>query len=280
MGLLAHQKQGILLMLVGAVALVMGAPVGVMNDEEALAAADIIFGIVCMLAGILMLCFGYRLFKIVMFLAGFFFGYWLCYTIMVAVGLGGVENEEWIIFGCSLGTVVARSASRHAHSFVCTLFRRRSSLWFADRVPLHCGHLPARPAGWLLLWHLDPDVHSRRRGHPCLAVAMGLQLRPGAHPVAFFFLKERVTKLFAGAQGLVVGVIAIVWQKPLIIVSSSFVGSYMLFYGIDVFADTGFKDAMQLILSVRRLHCRRRRDADRRAYRELRQATSKVQRSP
>jgi membrane protein implicated in regulation of membrane protease activity len=47
---------------------------------------------------------------------------------------------------------------------------------------------------------------------------------------------------------VVVGVIAVCWQKPLIIMTTAFLGAYFLFYGIDVFAATGFAAAVESIL--------------------------------
>ena len=47
------------------------------------------------------------------------------------------------------------------------------------------------------------------------------------------------------------GILALVFQKPVLILGTSVVGSYQFFLGVDTFADTGFKDAMEKILSVR-----------------------------
>ena len=45
-----------------------------------------------------------------------------------------------------------------------------------------------------------------------------------------------------------VGIIAVCWQRPLIIACSAFVGAYTLFLGIDMFANTGFADAVELMI--------------------------------
>ena len=42
--------------------------------------------------------------------------------------------------------------------------------------------------------------------------------------------------------------IAVCWQKPLIIAASAFLGAYYLFYGIDAFANTGFAETLNQIL--------------------------------
>lgn len=41
--------------------------------------------------------------KILVFITGMYIGYWLCYSIMYNIDVDYGANEEWIIFGVSLG---------------------------------------------------------------------------------------------------------------------------------------------------------------------------------
>ena len=43
------------------------------------------------------------------------------------------------------------------------------------------------------------------------------------------------------------GIISLCWQKPLIILCSAFMGAFLLFYGIDMFAQTGFADNIEAL---------------------------------
>ncbi|KAJ3102798.1 hypothetical protein HDU96_009515 [Phlyctochytrium bullatum] len=55
--------------------------------------------------------------------------------------------------------------------------------------------------------------------------------------------------LFIAALVIVGMIIAVKLEKPVVIVSTSFGGAYLLILGVDCFARTGFKDAVRAILS-------------------------------
>jgi len=51
------------------------------------------------------------------------------------------------------------------------------------------------------------------------------------------------------ACGVVIGIVTACLPKLFLAIATSWVGSYLVFYGIDVFAQTGYADAFQLILT-------------------------------
>ena len=171
------QLQGSLLVLLGAVTAAMGMPIG-LSEEGDLETSDAIFGAVLIVAGLMFLFFGYRLFKAVVFLAGFFFGYWLCYTIMVAINVDYGENEEWIIFGSSMGALFVR---RMGVPLTCRpLHRRGHPDGYFDIVPHEGRHLPRRRACRLLLLRLDPLDGQPHGCHPVVPVVLDLYRLHGA----------------------------------------------------------------------------------------------------
>ena len=70
---------------------------------EDLTTEEIIFAVICMATGLLMCFFGYATFKIIIFLAGFYMGYWICYAIMESINVDYGPDEELIIFCSCLG---------------------------------------------------------------------------------------------------------------------------------------------------------------------------------
>ena len=56
------------------------------------------------------------------------------------------------------------------------------------------------------------------------------------------------TVLFVVGMGIVGAILIQIFEKPALIVSTSLAGSYLVFYGIDVFARTGFANSSQASL--------------------------------
>ena len=56
-----------------------------------------------MLTGLAMCFTGYRIFKVLIFLSGFYLGYWLCYSIMTGIDVDYGSSEDIIIFCSCIG---------------------------------------------------------------------------------------------------------------------------------------------------------------------------------
>lgn len=168
---------------------------------------EIVLAVLCMITG-LYLCFaGYRIVKVLLFLTGFYVGYWLCYSIMTGIDVDYGENEEWIIFGSSVGAGLL--------------------------------------VGLVLLCLMQLGIFLLG----CLwGFMLALWILSFVDPNSPLITEPAYKWLFIGGISLVTGILALVFQKPIIIIASSYVGSYILFYGIDVFAQTGFYDAAQRII--------------------------------
>jgi hypothetical protein len=65
---------------------------------ESLTPEDITFGVICIVTGLVLLFFGYALFKVAVFLAGFYMGYWVCFAIMESINVDYGDQETLIIF--------------------------------------------------------------------------------------------------------------------------------------------------------------------------------------
>jgi hypothetical protein len=167
---------------------------------------EITFGVICMVTGLGMCFAGYFLFKPLIFCAGFYMGYWICYIIMENIDVDYGANEDLIIFFSSVG----------------------AGLLF----------------GLLLIFVIHLGIFILG----CLAgFFVAIWILSLVDPTAP--IQEDLWRwLLIGGMALVCGVISLVWQKPLIIFSSSLVGSYLLYYGIDTFAQTGFAQSVELIL--------------------------------
>jgi len=167
---------------------------------------EIILGIICIITGLVMCFAGYRFLKALIFLTGFYVGYWTCYAIMTNVNADYGEYENWILFGTSIGAGLI------------------VGLILIFILPLGIFLLGALAGFFLAIWILS-------------LVSSDATIQETTY-----------RWIFIGGMALVGGVIAILLQKIVIIISSSFVGSYLLFYGIDIYAMTGFYNAMQSIV--------------------------------
>jgi len=163
---------------------------------------EIVLGIICILTGLVMCFAGYRFLKVLLFLTGFYVGYWLCYSIMTNVA----DYENWIYFVSSLAAGIILG---------CIMI-------FILPLGIFC--IGALAGFFLSIWILS-----------FVSADAAIQ-------------EDTYRWIFIVGMALVFGVIAIFVQKILIIVSSSFVGAYLLFYGIDIYAMTGFYNAVQIII--------------------------------
>ncbi|KCV72554.1 hypothetical protein H696_00145 [Fonticula alba] len=180
-------------------------------SATSISAEAIILGIVCILIGLLMTFAGYRLYKIVLFVAAFLLGYWVCYTIMVNANNDYGDNEDWILFGSSVGAGLLTAIV--------------VMLLVSCLVPLGLFVLGALGGFFLAIWILsfiDPNsaIH-----------------------------EDEWRWLFICGMMLLVGVLAAVLRKPIIVTTTAISGAFVLFYGIDQFAETGFADLVENVLN-------------------------------
>ena len=210
------------------------------SSIEDLTTEDIVFGAICMATGLLMCVAGYMVFTVLTFLAGFFTGYWVCFAIMESIDVQYGEQEELIIFLSCLAAGVLIGLLVVYFSSVGVFF-----------VGAEAGFVLAC---WILSF-VDADAPIQQTTYRWILIAGIVRERFSRH--ALFVSMRRpphcpcLTRAFGlghAAQALVVGIVAVCIQRPMVIAGSSVLGAYLLFYGIDVFAQTGYAATMDAIL--------------------------------
>ncbi|KAI9203284.1 uncharacterized protein BJ171DRAFT_624279 [Polychytrium aggregatum] len=166
----------------------------------------IIFGILAIIVGLLFCFFGYRLFRIIFFFAGFYVFATIAYIALILIEpANGWANHDTIYW------------------VTCLIF----------------GIIGAILSGFL--FHL---------GLACVGALGGLFL-------AGIILSWQSGGLIQSTWGrilfivimVILGIVLIfVLEKHILIISTSITGAYSVFYGIDIFAQTGFTSAAQAFL--------------------------------
>eukprot|EP00732_Lithocolla_globosa_P001286 Lithocolla_globosa_v1_NODE_615_length_3599_cov_28.429740.p2 type:complete len:230 gc:universal NODE_615_length_3599_cov_28.429740:644-1333(+) len=173
----------------------------------------LIVGIIFTVVGFVLCFFGYKLFKPLLFLAGFLTGYILTYILCDSVfSLSYPEEEQWKLFLiCFAGGVVLGC-------FVLCLIQVGIFL---------VGMVAGVMLGFLVLSLIDP------------------------HAVINEELLYRW--LFISGLSLILGFIAVWFQEPIIILCSAFTGAVLFLAGIDLFVQAGFVETLNAILTSRHL---------------------------
>ncbi len=173
---------------------------------QTITASTIVTGIVLIVAGLAFLFFGYKLYKFMIFTAGFYIGGIIAYIVLVnAEPAAGYPNREIVYL-----------ASCVAVGLVCGCLL----ICFVRLGLVAIGALGGFfLAMWLLSWKSNGLIDTN----------LG-------------------RAIFIGAMSFVGGVLVLFIERPIIYFSTSFAGSFSTIYGIDVFAQKGFTDAVRLFL--------------------------------
>jgi hypothetical protein len=154
-----------------------------------------IFASILVLFGMISVFFGYRLFRITLFMATTYFVYTIIYPIIIHAG----ETNPEIVFGVSVG------------------------------IALICGLVA------FFYWKLGLFVAGCLIGHVISIYILGFAQSTviGRPPWSYVFI---------AVCCLVFGILILFFKKPLLIISTACLGSYFVFYGLDVFmlGKTGF----------------------------------------
>lgn len=186
--------------------------VGESAENFVLTAPAGIVGALLIAPGLVFLFFGYRLFKVVCFIAGFYFGCILAYIILSAAEPSSLYNNRDLVY--LLGSLA---------------------------VGLAVGFL------FLCIWRLGLSAIGALFGYS-LAIFILSWAKNGA------IESSTGRSIFIGVLTLVGAIVIIFFEKPLLIVSTSFSGAFsigkscvltLLVYGVDVFAHKGFIQAVQ-----------------------------------
>ncbi|KAI9091739.1 hypothetical protein DFS34DRAFT_584369, partial [Phlyctochytrium arcticum] len=165
--------------------------------------------IIMIISGFLFVFFGHRLFKVVLFLGGFYFGAVLGYVVLSAleqrqISLGGNRDVVYLVVAIVAGLLIGSL-------FVC--------VW----------RLGLAAIGGLLGFSLAMMVLSLKEG--------GL-IPEGIGRTIFIIVMV-----------IAFGVLILFAERPLLIIGTSVAGSFALFLGIDTFAKAGLLDAVNQFIA-------------------------------
>ena len=178
-----------------------GAPVVASAEVPIPVSAGVVAG-VSIVAGLILVFVGYRIFRVALALATTYFVYALMYSLLVGVGVTEAAIVCWtsLAVGMVAGAIVLCYYKLGIFALGCVAG----------------GSL----AVWIMSWTDIPFITS-----------VGWRW-------AFIIV-----------LALIVGILALFLIKVVAIVATAWVGSFMTFVGIDVFAQTGFAQAVSEILS-------------------------------
>jgi len=181
------------------------------NADGSFTATGIATAIVLMVIGLVLVFFGHKLFKPVLFITGGFICAALTYVLLVTIE----SNKGQPLFGAS----------------------RSIAFFFLVIVAGILGGLL-----FTCLWKLGLFAIGALLGFTLGSFILGIASNGLIH-------SETGRVIFLSVLALAGGIGILFIEKPMLVLGTAFPGSYGFFFGLDIFLNTGFKEGMQNFLS-------------------------------